>query len=127
MGKASWRTPSLVALALLVALLAAAMEHSLAATAEEEGSAAPAVADADAPEADAPAVADEDTTGGGGGGDGAPAPVPASEEPSHKTTIGAKAKAGLHTVMAGISKGKNKLECKVLGRHCPTSEAPSAQ
>ena len=119
MGKASWRTPSLVALALLVALLAAA---TVAAVAEEEGSSAapaPAVADADAP-----AAADEDTAGGGG--DGAPAPAPVSEEPSHKT-IGAKAKAGLHTVMASISKGKNKFECKVLGRHCPASEAPSAQ
>ena len=111
----------MVALALLVALLAAAMEeHSLAAAAEE------AVVDADAPEADAPALANEDTTAGGGG-DRAPAPAPASEEPSHKTTIGAKAKAGLHTMMKGISAGKNKLECKVLGRHCPASEAPSAQ
>ena len=114
MAKQAWRmSPSWLALALLLALLAAAMEHSLAA-AEEAASSAPASdAPAAAAAAEQEAVDDED----------APAPAPAIEEESK--SLGAKAKAGLHHMMEGLSAGKAKLECKVL-KSCPASDAPPA-
>ena len=49
----------------------------------------------------------------------APAPAPAVEEESK--SLGAKAKAGLHHMMDGLSAGKAKLECKIL-KSCPASE-----
>lgn len=129
MAKA-WRMPSWVALALLVALLAAAMEHSLSLAEEEQGGAEPtptapedAAAAADAPEeaaADVPAAAATEA----GEDDGAPAPAPASQEAAEETpssSIGAKAKAGFHQMMEGLSASKAKLECKIMG-NCPTSD-----
>lgn len=121
MAKA-WRMPSWVALALLVALLAAAMEHSLSLAEEEQGGAEPtptapedAAAAADAPAAPATEAGEDD---------GAPAPAPASQEAAEETpssSIGAKAKAGFHQMMEGLSASKAKLECKIMG-NCPTSD-----
>ncbi|KAJ1261152.1 hypothetical protein BS78_09G006300 [Paspalum vaginatum] len=119
--------PSWVALALLVALLAAAMQHSLA----EEEQGAPSepttpMAPEATPAADAPAAAEAATDVD----DGAPAPSPAAsqeeakEEESPKS-IGAKAKAGFHSMIEGLSAGKAKLECKVLG-NCPPAAAAAA-
>lgn len=120
MAKA-WRMPSWVALALLVALLAAAMEHSLSLAEEEQGGAEPTPT---APEAAAAADAPAAPATEAGEDDGAPAPAPASQEAAEETpssSIGAKAKAGFHQMMEGLSASKAKLECKIMG-NCPTSD-----
>jgi len=155
----AWRrSPSWLALALLLALLAAAMEHSLAAAeydlakssaaemdrdlatkkaAEDKSSAAAPAMEYDLDKSSASATemqhdlaakkAAKDKSSAAAAAAGqevaAPAPAPAVEEESK--SLGAKAKAGLHHMMDGLSAGKAKLECKIL-KSCPASDAPAA-
>ena len=158
MAKQAWRmSPSWLALALLLALLAAAMEHSLAAaeynlakssTVEMDHDLAAKKAAEDKSYAAAPTMeynldkssasatemqrdldvkktAEDKSSAAAAAGQevAAPAPAPAIEEESK--SLGAKAKAGLHHMMEGLSAGKAKLECKVL-KSCPASDAPPA-